>query len=128
MSKRKRLLSKIGCVIIALVILGGLFLFPCMAITLEESFSSSVYFNYGSVNNLGMQYTRKNCRAATSGYNGYHYVRAYICKRLSSEMMADTGRVYSYGDVGTTARTSWILINPGDEYYHFGTAYAFYGT
>lgn len=124
MKNKKNAMSVLSLVIVMLALLA----FPCSAKTLEESFYSRVYYNYGGVTTSG-QYEQKCCQAATYGYSGRHYVRAQIFYRGSSNTMADTGRVISMGDVSTTAVTSWRLIATGDfDYVYFGTAKAWYGT
>lgn len=95
--------------------------------TLAQSFSggTSLYVSEP-------YYWRKKAWAKTEGYNGYHYVRAYIGGNSSSATgaIADTARKYSRGDIKCTA-TAPKKYCRGDSIAAatlFPTGYAKYGS
>lgn len=95
------------------------------AVNLKDSFSAgrSIYpSDYKFVTNE-TKYT-KEAWARTNGYCGLHYVRAYIGGTASSVdgACADSGRIWSYGDIqATCAKSQWNSR-------WFPTAYGKYGT
>lgn len=113
------------CVVVILLFASNVY-----AISLADSFSGSSSYSY--VKRItGGDVWKKTTTAKTVGYNKRHYVRAYIGGSSSSASgaVADSGKVYSSGDVTAKAsNTKTIFDNLNKPYQlYFKTGYAKYG-
>ena len=98
--------------------------------SLKESFSGSTSLKCVESSLLGSYWT-KSSKAKTSGYSGYHYVRAYVGGSSSSAegAWADTKRKYSYGDISKKCTTDELFVGHNqDASSSFPRGYAKYGT
>lgn len=124
---KKRMISIATAFIIAISAIG--MPYSANAKTLAESFSGGSYYTTVGTCASGTYYT-KTSWASTYEYYGRHYVRAYIggTKNNASGAWADTGRVYSNGNIIAVATTSKHLVPNGQILQLcFPTAYAKYG-
>ena len=74
--------------------------------TLKESFSGKTTMVRIASDKWGNCTWSKKVTASTSGYYGYHYVRAYVggSSKSASGALDDSGRKYSYGNVTALAQ------------------------
>lgn len=114
---------KLTMLCLSATLLLGTFSSVASAKTLAQSFSG------GSYTNSHATWASKTAWAQTSGYSGYHYVRAYIGGSSSSASgaLADTGRQYSNGDIYRAAILTYYSSGKSAQVFWFPTAYAKYG-
>ncbi len=100
--------------------------------TLKQSFSGGSRYVCTDINSFGDVLTyKKITHAKTDGYYKKHYVRAYIggSRKSASGAIADSGRIWSRGNVIATASTKKSIAKdclPFMELF-FPTGYAKYG-
>lgn len=121
---------RLSILLLALVMAATVIL-PVYAITIEDSFyygTKKVCTKIEGAGALSVFTWEKSCWAGTSGYTGYHYVRAYIGGSFSNPAgaWADTGRRYSNGNIRATC-VAENSCGPDDIIY-FPKGFAKYGT
>lgn len=113
----------------------GCMLLSCVqanAKTLAESFSGGSNYDYVSYNSKSDTYKyKKTTYAKTVGYEGMHYVRAYIggSKNDPSGAEADSGRKWSSSNIKATASVTESISGNSVLFYksYFPTGYSKYG-
>ena len=107
MKKRQRVLSMLAGSLFAVSLCGAITASARYDYkpTLEECFSSNVTYSDVGIGNKYCVDRKKTVIAKTTGYSGYHYVRAYLGGSFSdpSGAVADSGRKYSTRDVTASA-------------------------
>lgn len=125
----KRVKKIIVMSMVGVMSIGSIAGISASAKSLKASFSGSSSLNCVESNILGNYWT-KSSTAKTSGYSGYHYVRAYVGGSSSSAKgaWADTKRKYSYGDISKKCTTDKLFVgHDQNATSSFPRGYAKYG-
>ena len=117
----KRVKKIIVMSMVGVISIGSIAGISASAKSLKASFSGSSSLNCVESNILGNYWT-KSSTAKTSGYSGYHYVRAYVGGS------SYTKRKYSYGDISKKCTTDKLFVgHDQNATSSFPRGYAKYG-